>query len=71
MLTVSAGVNVPKAHLNKIRETIPETREMTPGRVLRYSLARTIGMSHAEAMKACEDPRKGTPRDQIEYPHVR
>lgn len=71
MLTVSAGVNVPKDQLDRIREVIPETRYMSPGRILRYSLARTIGMTHDEAMRACQDARSRIAREVLDKPTTR
>jgi hypothetical protein len=66
MESVSAGIRVPKVQLDLIREQIPETQYMTPGRILRYALARTIGLSHEDAMKACQDTRSRMARSVLE-----
>lgn len=57
ILTKSTGVNVPNSQIAMIREQVPETREMSIARILRYSLARTIGLTHDQAIRASGDAR--------------
>lgn len=63
VLTKSTGVNVPEAQITLIRELVPETRDMSLARILRYSLARTIGLTHDEAIRASGDARIGSTRE--------
>ena len=55
-------VSVPRTTLNRARETFPETRDMSMGRLLRYTLAKALGATDAEALAATRDPRIGTTR---------
>lgn len=68
--TERVSVAVPLAALARARETYPETRDMSAGRVLRYALAIALGESPAEALSATRDARLLVSRARSDTTHT-
>lgn len=60
--TEHANVLVPKAMLAEARETWPEVKDMSTGRVLRFALALALTNDANRAIAATRDARIGTKR---------
>lgn len=58
-----ASIKVPRVLIEQAHERFPLTRDMSPGRMLRFALAKALGMSDADAMRATLDARVGTSRE--------
>jgi hypothetical protein len=60
--TERVSVAVPKTAIARARETYPDTRYMSAGRLLRYALAKALGATDTEALAATRDARLLVPR---------
>jgi hypothetical protein len=61
--TEQVNVKVPKEMLAEARETWPEVKDMTVGRVLRFALALALTGDTNRAVAATRDARIGTKRN--------